>query len=134
MRRGYGGSEEQSRKPYVVLPATAAAELIQGRGWQPTEADIAGLEVSLPVVTYIKAENWLPRHDPRIDHPEQYFRQYFPVVRRGKKLVYVNAFRDEIPNWRQRVVVMIDGGTCCWQAFYDPATHAFLRLKINGVA
>jgi len=127
-------SPEGSRKPYVVLSVNAAAQMIKGRGWQPTEAEIGGLEASLPLVPQLRAENWLPRYDLRIEHPEQYFRQYFPVVQKGKKLIYVNAFRDEIPNWRQRIVIIMDGGTCCWQAFYDPAMHAFLALRINGVA
>lgn len=126
--------EDSSRKPFVVLPVRAAAEMIRGRGWEPTDTEIAGLEASLPLVPHLRAENWLPRYDLRIDHPDQYFRQYFPVVWKGKKLVYVNAFRDESPDWRQRLVIIMDGGTRCWQAYYDPAAHAFLSLRINGVA
>jgi hypothetical protein len=126
--------EDSSRKPFVVLPVTAAAEMIRGRGWQPTEAEIGGLEASLPLVPHLRAENWLSRYDLRIEHPEQYFRQYIPVLSKGKKLIYVNAFRDETPEWRQHVVIIMDGGTCCWQAYYDPAAHAFLMFRINGVA
>jgi len=117
-----------------VLTVTAAAEMIRGRGWQPTEAEIGGLEASLPLVPHLRAENWLPRYDLRIEHPEQYFRQYIPVLRKGKRLIYVNAFRDESPDWRQHLVIISDGGTCCWQAYYDPTAHAFLMFRINGEA
>ena len=97
-------------------------------------AGTGGLEASLPLVPLLRAENWLPRYDLRIDHPEQYFRQYIPVINQGKRLIYVNAFRDEIPGWRQRLVVISDGGACCWQAYYDPAAHTFLLFRINGEA
>ena len=125
---------DSSPKPFVMLPVAAAAGMIRGGGWQPTEAEIGGLEASLPLVPLLRAENWLPRYDLRIDHPEQYFRQYIPVINKGKRLIYVNAFRDEIPDWRQHLVVISDGGTCCWQAYYDPAAHAFLMFRINGQA
>jgi hypothetical protein len=126
--------EDSPPKPFVVLPVAAAASTVRGRGWQPTDAEISSLEDSLPLVPHLRAENWLPRYDLRIDHPEQYFRQYIPVIRKGKRLIYVNAFRDEIPDWRQHFVVTSDGGTCCWQAYYDPTAHAFLMFRINGEA
>ena len=125
-------NEDPSAKPFVVLPVSAAAGMIRGREWEPAEADIGGLETNLPLVSHLKAENRLAVGDQHIEHPERYFRQYFPVIRKGKRLVYVNAFRDESPNWRQRIVVIMDGGTRCWQALYDPAAHVFLTLRING--
>jgi hypothetical protein len=115
-----------------VLPVNAAAERIRGRGWEPTEAEIGGLEASLPLLPYSSADNRLAVGDHHIDNPEQYFRQYFPVVRKGRKLIYVNAFRDKSPYWRHHLVVIMDGGTRCWQAFYDPASHGFPTLWING--
>jgi hypothetical protein len=125
-------------KPYVLLPASAARELTWHGTWRPTAADIDGLESSLPMVPFLKVGNWPESFNMRIDHPEQYFRQYVAVVRKGKKLIYVNAFCDafheEIPTWRQHLVVILDGGKCCWQALYDPTGHIFLALSINGVA
>ncbi len=126
--------EDPSCKPFVVLPVSAAAGMARGGGWEPTEADIGGLEASLPLLTQLRAENRLAVGDRHIEHPERYFRQYFPVVRKGKRPVYVNAFRDATPDWSQRIVVIMDGGTRCWQAFYDPAAHVFLTLRINGEA
>jgi len=72
----------------------------------------------------------------RIDHPERYFRQYVPVLRSGRKYVYINALCDEPPPeyWRERLVVVADGATCYWQALYDPATRRYSHLMINARA
>jgi hypothetical protein len=125
--------EDTSPKPFVVLPISATAGWIRGRGWEPTDSDIAGLEASLPLLPHLTAENRLAVGDVHIDPPEQYFRQYVPFVRNGKKLIYVNGFRsvDATSYWRHRLVVILDGGIRNWQAFYDPAAHAFLTLRIN---
>ncbi len=117
-----------------MLPAGAAVEITKGGTWQPTAAEIGGLEFSLPLVPYLTTENRPASSGIRIDHPEQYFRQYVAVVGKSKKLIYVNAFCDQIPNWRQGFVNIMDGGTCCWQALYDPNTYTFLTMWINGVA
>jgi hypothetical protein len=129
------GLSHELRKSYVVLPGSAALEVAWSGAWRPTAAEIGGLELSLPVVPYLKPENW-PPNSVRIDHPEWYFRQYVAVVRKGKRLIYVNAFCSQIqdPDWQKHFVIVMDGGTCCWQAFYDPNTHTFLTLRINGVA
>jgi hypothetical protein len=118
----------------VVLPVSAAAERIRGQGWEPTETEIGGLEASLPVLPHLRAENRLAVGDVHIDPPEQYFRQYVPFVRNGKKLIYVNAFRNAgaTSYWRHHLVVILDGGIRNWQAFYDPAAGAFLTVRING--
>lgn len=99
-------------------------------------SDIYGLEASLPQVSSLKAENWPADSRIRIDSPDRYFRQYVGVVQNGKKLIYVNAFSDELPvtTWRETLVVIMDGGTCCWQALFDPASGKFTSLRINGLA
>jgi hypothetical protein len=94
------------------------------------------LEASLQQVAILKAENRPPDSNIHIEHPERYFRQYAGVIRKSRKLIYVNAFCSDtlISYWRQQFVMISDGGTCCWQAFYDPATMTFSALRINGVA
>lgn len=126
--------ESTSKGLYVVLRASQAVGISKAGTWQPTEAEIGGLEASLPLISYLRAENWSPRYHVSIDHPQNYFRQYVPVLRKGKKLIYINAFCEQTPDWRQRFAVILDGGTCCWQALYDPTAHAFLTLTINGEA
>jgi hypothetical protein len=80
----------------------------------------------------LRADGW--SSEIHIDHPERYFRQYEPVLRAGKKLLYLNAFCDEPPPnyWRKRLVIVADGATCYWQAFYDPERKSFSLLAINS--
>lgn len=118
---------------FAVIEA-GVARATKGRTWHPSMLDIYGLEASLPQVSWLKAENGPTDSHIRIDHPERYFRQYIGVIQKGRKLIYVNAFWDDIAvsYWRERLVIIMDGGTCCWQALYDPTSSTFITLRING--
>lgn len=127
----------QADERAAVLPPGGAREIAKGGTWQPTKEEVAELEASLEQVSHLKAENWPASSNVHIDHPERYFRQYIGVIRSGKKQIYVNAFCSEIgppPDWQKRLVDILDGGTCVWQAVYDPSAKRFLSLRINGVA
>jgi hypothetical protein len=135
------GPKTPGQIPGVVLPPGGAGDLakreIEKHGaWEPTKEDIDGLEVSLGQVSQLKPEDWPASSSVRIEHPERYFRQYVGVVRGGKKMIYVNAFCSEIAplDWQKRLVVILDGGACVWQAIYDPSAKRFRSLRINGVA
>jgi hypothetical protein len=129
-------SKEESSTRFVLLPAKAAKWIAKSGTWQPTKMDIDGLEASLRQVSSLRAENWPANMPIAIDHPEQYFRQYIAVIRKGRKLIYINAFCHDFPVscWRQQLVLINDGGSCCWQALYDPVKSEFSALRINGVA
>ena len=130
---------------YVVLPESETAAYVKYylanpgiavQSWQPSDADLKGLEANLPQVSNLKENGTGPgRH---IDHPNEYFRQYLPIVQSGRRQIFVNAFcreeRDYSDEWRQRLHIVYDGGKCYWQAFYDPLTQKFSNLLINGVA
>jgi hypothetical protein len=126
-------SDGQPLTRFVILPAGAGMRIANGGTWRPTKADIDGLEANLKQVSSLKAETSV---HTAIDHPEQYFRQYLPIIREGEKLIYINAFCDQFPEsrWRQRLVVIFDGGSCFWQALYDPIASKFSHLRINGEA
>ena len=130
-------SRGQSDQRAVILPQGGAREIARGGTWQPTKEDIAGLEASLEQVSHLKPENGPASSSDHIEHPEGYFRQYVGVIRAGKRRIYVNAFCSDFPpppDWQKRLVVILDGGTCVWQAIYDPSAKRFLSLRINGVA
>jgi hypothetical protein len=129
-------SKEESSKRFVLLPAKAAKWIARRGTWWPTKMDIEGLEASLSQVSSLKAENWPANMPIAIDHPERYYRQYVPVIGKGRKLIYINAFCDDLPAsyWREQLVLISDGGTCCWQALYDPLKGEFSGLRINGIA
>jgi hypothetical protein len=124
----------QSSSRFVVLPLSAASGLESSGTWQPTKADIDGLEASLSQISSLKAENWPASSKIRIDHPEQYFRQYVAVIRGGREEIYINALCRQIPmsDWRKGLIGVDDGGTCFWQALYVPETKQYSGLRING--
>lgn len=131
----FTAAQAQEAQHYVILPASAAGEIAKEGTWHPTKADIDGLETNLSQVSSLQAENW-KSPKIRIEHPEKYFRQYVAIIQSGKRKIYVNAFceREDLAQWRKHLVIVDDGGTCFWQALYDPATKKFSHLRINGRA
>jgi hypothetical protein len=138
------GAPGQQEQRSVLLPAHEAkavsnwyskdrSESFDG-SWTPNKADIDGLESNLSQISNMKIFGWESRI--RIDHPDQYYRQYVAVSVAGQKRIFVNAFCDEKPpiDWRDRLVVVIDGATCYWQVLYNPATKQFSNLRINARA
>lgn len=120
---------------YVVLPAHVVNGIVVHSGtWEPTEDNIADLEAATPQIAVLPIEGWPSKL--HIEHPEGYFRQYVPILRGDRKLIYVSAFCDDPPPryWRSKLVVAIDGATCYWQAFYDPFTKKYSNLRINARA
>ncbi|MGD0801761.1 MAG: hypothetical protein ABR906_10630 [Terracidiphilus sp.] len=134
----------QQRQQYVLLPSTETNNLanmfpkdgqekIDG-SWQPTKSQIETLETNITRISDLRSFG-APKGE-KIEHPENYFRQYLAVVRAGKNLIYVNALCEVQYNidWRNHVAIVWDGGNCYWQAWYDPATEKFSNLYINGRA
>lgn len=122
----------------VLLPESAAetAPICRGKshvceGWKPTKEDIQGLEANLSQVAHLKPD----RGTGTINHLGRYFRQYVAVRIAEQNLIYVNAFCSPLSeDWQKNIVVVSDGGTCFWQALYNPKTKRFSHLMINGLA
>jgi hypothetical protein len=127
---------QAEQETHYALLASRAAKSIDAvqTAWSPSKADIANAEEGITQIALLKAEGW--SYAVHIEHPERYFRQYVPVRRSGKNVLYVNAFCDENPPayWRKRLMIVADGATCYWQAFYDPATKTYSHLTINARA
>ena len=105
--------------------------------WTPTHDQIIELEKRL--------QGYLEKHQPINDHSVEnvfeYGRQYWGLTRKGRKLIYVNAFcnpDDFTPrldwsfDWRKNIVRVRDGGSCYFQAYYDPIDKTFIELNFNG--
>lgn len=132
----------QQEKLYVVLPSSAGnidsrwlfGNSVRLGSWMPSEADIDGLEANLSQISALNETRW--KSAPHIEHPETYHRQYIGVTDSHQmRFVYVNAFCESPPSdWKTKLYVVIDGGPCFWQAFYDPSTKKFSNLMINGRA
>lgn len=109
----------------------ARSERITG-SWDPTKAELDGLEASLSQIPEMKINGLDSRI--HIDNPEQYYRQYVAVFVEGKKRIFVNAICDAelLSDWHHRLVIASGGAKCFWQALYDPATSQFSNLRINA--
>jgi hypothetical protein len=66
----------------VVLPAHAVNGIVVYRGtWEPTKENIVDLKTGIPQIANLLIEGWPPKL--HIEHPEEYFRQYVPILRGG---------------------------------------------------
>ena len=131
--------QAQQEANFVVLPAKELGTLIATQGtWRPAKIDIETAEASISQIATLKVDEDGDESNStfRIDHPERYFRQYVPIRREGRKLLYVNAFRTPLStsDWHTHLVVVFDGQSSFWQALYDPATNKYSHLKVNGIA
>jgi hypothetical protein len=125
--------------PYgVILPVKVAAESFGNQGdeasyWLPTVEDVAKAEALLP--HYLATSETEDAHDlpPQLD---RYGRQYFGILEKGRRVLVINAFctRLDRKDLRTRLVRMLDGGDCFFQAYYDVAADKFVGLAVNGDA
>lgn len=132
----------QQEHDYVVLPQSAGnidsswlfGDKVHVGSWMPSRADIDGLEANLSQISALNETRW--KSGRHIEHPGTYHRQYIGVTdSHQRRFVYVNAFCEPPPSdWKTKLYVVIDGGACFWQAFYDPSTKKFSNLMINARA
>lgn len=135
------GVQGQPSERSVLLPSLEvkqAARFFDFPGtvtgvWTPEKPDLDSLETNLGQVTNLP-NNWGGR--VRIEHPEQYYRQYLGIMVSGKKRVFIDAFCDlqGMSYWREHLVIVADGATCFWHALFDPDAKKFSDLYINGRA
>ena len=141
-RQSASSTAQRHKADFVLLPeseVTAYAGLFGDskkrlESWGPTVADIDDLNSNLSQISALSDKE--PDTNRHIDHPDQYYRQYLAVVADGKKTIFVNAMCSiaQQENWRKRLHVANDGGTCFWHATFDPSTQQFSNLAINGAS
>jgi hypothetical protein len=105
--------------------------------WQPTEAQIAGLEARLGA----EIERQLAATSAAGSKPQDYYRQYAGFVIGGKQVIYVNGIHkdavDHAPepqrsSWKTDPQMICDGGTITFGAEFDPAAGTFQNFAFNG--
>ena len=101
--------------------------------WTPTDDQVKELESLLP--------KYLKSHPPIDDKPVgdflEYGRQYFGVTKNDRRLIYLNAFCKPSrfgPRWQKEIILVIDGGSCYFQVYFDPNKKEFIGLHYNGQA
>jgi hypothetical protein len=140
------GAMAQQQKKFVLLPASelkAVTDRYPKSGpnritgtWIPSGADIDGLEANLHGIAALSHKTG--SNALQIEHPESAYRQYLGVLQAEQRRIYVNAFcgfngDEPLPNWDIHLITIYDGGSCVWQALYDPSTKTFLELNVNGI-
>jgi hypothetical protein len=138
----------QQTQRSVLLPASEAKTVVAeypksgpksiNGVWEPTQADIDGLEINLHQISEMSRKSKSPWM--QIEHPENYIRQYVGVLQDGQKRIYINAFcgfnggqPPQTSYWKNHLYIIYDGGSCVWRSMYDITSKTFLELSINGL-
>jgi hypothetical protein len=99
--------------------------------WQPSQSEIADAKAKLE--PYVVAEAKTRRDE--LSPWSEYTFQYQGRQINGRNVIYVNAFCIEPPEDVERNMVFVfDGGTCFFEAYYDPKTKTFISVRFNGLA
>ena len=125
--------------------------------WTPTVRDLRALDSTFP--KFIQAQK-LPEGVTAKSLNLYYF-QCAGFIRKGRKMIYVNAFspnhtlafalemvitpdmkatKESVakarkrPHWHQKAETVCDGGSSFWGVEYDPETRQFTHLYFNGRA
>jgi hypothetical protein len=73
----------------------------------------------------------------------QYCVQFTGINKDGKKIIHCNFFHIEDhwkhgspghPNWKESLVMVLDGGYWYWQIEYDIETKKCFNFRVNGEA
>jgi len=103
--------------------------------WTPSPQQVALLETQLkPYLGRVKH----PKAKAIAASLASYRRQYFGYTDGDKRWILVNGFCEgywkKEDTWRDRVVLVRDGGRCFFKVRYDPSSSQFEQLEINGEA
>lgn len=96
--------------------------------WTPAPEQIKALWQALPAFVAGQTEHIL-------QPLETYHRQYVGFLRGGHRFIYLNAFRMRQPfdkYWRERAVIVGDGGSNYFGVEYDVEASKLLNLDSNG--
>ena len=64
----------------------------------------------------------------------KYKRQYFGILKKGHKVIFVNLFCGDESYWKEKAVWVMDGGNCYMQIKYDVQTGSYFDYMENGFA
>src|SRR4051812_35908015 len=95
----------QERKPFVLLPPSAAKDVSQWcsrdglptvtGGWRPKKSDLEVLESHLADISALQTQS--TSENAHIRQPTRYYRQYIGVLVGERRLIYINGFLDKPP-------------------------------------
>jgi hypothetical protein len=101
------------------------------RYWTPEKSHLIDLESRL--IAYLRTA--APPHGRLRSNLNGYRRQYIGIVHGDQEVVYASFFCETLrQDWTRKPIVVEDGGDCYFRLEYDPQTHTFSHLEINGEA
>jgi hypothetical protein len=132
-------SAESLPKKCVILPESEGHNLVSPCSrvgpdrvtafWTPSVAQVLDVEKRLPALLSTSG------HKVRLSDSS---RQYVGVISRGRRLIYVNAFSENMAaaletDWKKKAFTVCDGGDAFWGVAFNPNTGKFLYLGFNGI-
>jgi hypothetical protein len=112
-----------------------ASWLVENDGfWTPSADDILNLEEKIAEYLSQNSSQFY-RQPPVWEQLDEYQRQYIGLERGDRQIIYGNYFCNSgSVNWREKLVVVDDGGDCFFQVEYDVESEVFIKLLVNGVS
>jgi hypothetical protein len=103
--------------------------------WLPTIEDIQTLEEQLgPFLSQHQAA-FNGSKPPIEERLPTYKRQYWGVFKDKKRAIFANFFCDSMDkDWAHHEIIVVDGGDCFFQIYYNVETETFFDLYVNGEA
>ena len=132
-RRFYRDHARDSMSKYLTIILIFLSFHSYSQNWVQVEGWVVPLKVNTLAIEeklwkYIKAKS-----DKSFHPKESYIYQYKTI---NKSELYINAFCEigEDRDIEKNFVMVLDGGSCYFQATYDFKTNEFVRLEVNGEA
>jgi hypothetical protein len=100
--------------------------------WEPAPTLVRDLEAQLE--PYVKKAAQMQGRTLR--NWEEYVFQYQAQETKGRRFILVNALCHVFPrrDLATEIVLVLDGGSCYFNAKYDPKRRQYYELLINGDA
>ena len=104
---------------------------VPGGSWQPSDLQLD--EARSQLMPYVSRQASLSGET--LPNWSEYTFQYQGQELRGKPVIYVNAFCSEPPPTATgEMVFVLDGGTCYFDAYWDPVEKIYLNVLFHGKA
>ena len=103
--------------------------------WSPAESDVNAIENGLASYLQENSDGSSSEGEHVWERLDEYNRQYIGVIIDGQNIVFANFFCDSAGlDWRNKFVIVLDGGDCFFQFKYNMVEGVFFDLWINGSA
>jgi hypothetical protein len=105
---------------------------VKGGDWVPEAQTLTELKAG--VAPY--AQGQAQAQGRKLRNWSNYTFQYQGIEGKGRKFILVNALCHKDAGWNleQRMIMVLDGGSCFFRLKFDPERRQYFDLTINGEA